>query len=147
MQNPDIILWIGKNGGNSNISATRNAIRVTRQTYVTFTGIESIYLYNSIGEEISASHHRQIQHYDDIAETTWRRRAIDRHGGFFITLNADDTLFSTTGKNNISLIRQVLDINTMLPIGYLMVNLSESFLADTIRDIKIKHGTSVYILD
>ena len=147
LQNADIMAWLGDDGGSSNISATRNANRVLIQTYVTFSGIESIYLFNNAGEGVNASHHLPIQLFGDISATAWYRRAVDRRGGFFLTLNADGTLFSTSGKNNISLIRQVLDINTMLPIGYLIVNLNESFIADTIMDINKKHGTSFYVLD
>ena len=147
LQNADITTWLGADGGSSNIAATRNANRVLIQTYVTFSGIESIYLFNIKGESVNAAHHLPIQLFGDIAGTAWHERAVGRRGGFFLTLNADGTLFSTSGKNNISLIRQVLDIYTMLPIGYLIVNLNESFIADTIKDINKKHGTSFYVLD
>jgi two-component system sensor histidine kinase YesM len=146
LQNADIANWLGE-GGSENLAYYRNANQALINTYGTFPGIESIYLFNNEGKSVSASHHRSILLFDSIFETSWHKRAVELGGGFFVTLNADGTLFSSRGTNNISLIRQALDINTMRPLGFLVVNLNESFLSETALDFSARYGTDLYVLD
>lgn len=147
LQNVDIPRWLSSETKVRDLVTTRNANQVLMRTYPFFPGLESIYLFANDGEGIRASHHLSIQTFEDIRETSWHARAVERRGGFFVTLNADGTLFSTAGMNNISLIRQVLDLNSMKPLGFLIINLNETFISNTTKQIYAKYNTKFYILD
>jgi len=145
--NADIIRWLTADDQVNDIRNTREANRILTQTYVTFPRIQSIYLFSNDGRGINATRHLAIKRYDDIWDTTWYRRAVALNGGSFVSLNADGTLFSSQNYNNVSLIRQILDISTFAPIGFLIINISDNFIADTTRSISNEYGTTFLILD
>ncbi len=147
IQNADIARWLATDDDDRNFLVNRNADQVLRETYSFFPGWESIFLFNNDGEGILVSHHYVEATFKDIRETPWYEKAIGLRGGFFVALNADGTLFSATGQNNISLIRQVLNIDNMQPVGFLIVNLNENFISQTTDEIFRKYNTEFYILD
>ena len=147
LQNADIVRWLRSNSAGREGIMSRKANQVLTQTYVTFPGIESIYLFSNEGDKIYASHHLARQTFKDIRETSWHARAVDQYGGAFITLNADGTLFSSAGQNNISFIRQILDLGDFKPVGFLVINLNEDFISNTTRQIYEKYNTDFFLLD
>ncbi len=147
IQDADITRWLNTDEDDRDFLVNRNADQVLRETYSFFPGWESIFLFNNEGEGILSAHHLVDATFKDIRETSWYEKATALRGGFFVSLNADDTLFSVVGQNNISLIRQVLNIESMRPVGFLIVNLNESFISRTTDEINRKYNTEFYIMD
>ena len=147
IQDADITRWLNSDKSGRDFLVDRNADQVLRKTYSFFPGLESIALINNDGDWILVAQHFVEATFSDIRETTWYEKAVALRGGFFVSLNADDTLLSSQGRNNISLIRQVLSIDTMLPAGFLIVNLNENFISQTTDEIYRKYNTEFYIFD
>ena len=147
IQDADIMRWLNADDSGRDFLLDRNADQVLRKTYSFFPGLESIALINDDGDWILAAHHFVAADFSDIRTTPWYEKAVALHGGFFVSLNADGTLLSSQGQNNISLIRQVLNIDNMLPTGFLIVNLNESFISQTTDEIYRKYNTEFYIFD
>ncbi len=147
MQDADILRWLGADEAGRDFRVNRDANQVLQKTYSFFPGWESIFLFNNEGEGVRAAQHFVDMNFVDIHETSWYEKAVSLHGGFFVSLNAEGTLFSITGQNNISLIRQVLNIDNMLPVGFLIVNLNENFISQTTDEIYRKYNTEFDIFD
>ncbi len=105
IQDADITRWLNADKENRDFLIDRNADRVLRKTYSFFPGLESIALVNNDGDWILVAQHFVEATFSDVRETSWYDKAVALHGGFFVSLNADGTLLSSQGRNNISLIR------------------------------------------
>ena len=123
----------------------RSAERFLVLSYVAFPGISSVYVFAERGDHISAKRDPTYRTFEYIQETNWHQHVKNSRGAFYISLNADGTIFSDLDSNNISLIRQIMLSD--YSVGFLVINLSESFIADIINDIKEKHNTNFHILD
>ena len=117
------------------------------QLYVTFPFIDSIFVYRLNGHNVNASRSVTASIVDDIKSTVWYKEAVALEGNYLININAGNTLFSNTGENNVSMIRIVYDVETIVPIGVLVINISQDFFSPIIEEVKMKYGTSFVLLD
>ncbi len=143
IQNDDITRWL--RGGDE--AAIREAYRLLMQTYTTFSGIEAIYLYRQDGEELYAQQHMPVKSFGDYQETSWYKRAEELRGASFVSLNADGSFYSKSGQNNISFIRQVLDLGSFGTLGCMVIHLNENFVTNITRQIYERYDTEFYLLD
>ena len=146
MQNSDIRAWL-KGGESRSASVSRGANDALLQTYVNFRVIESLFIFDNSGENVNISNHLTIKTFTDIEATPWYSRATEQHGGAFVSINASGTLLSSNGGNNISFIRQILDMQTFKPSGFLIINLNESFLTGLISSDSEESGVRFFLLD
>jgi two-component system sensor histidine kinase YesM len=145
--NPDLTRWLRSEPGARDVAVTRNANQALIQTYATFPHIESIYIFDNRGEQLYTANHLTRNLVTEIAAAPWYARAVALNGGAFVALNALDTIYSDAAQNNISFIRWILDVNTMKPSGFLIINLNERFLSGVISRILQKYDTHFYIFD
>lgn len=131
----------------NSVSYRRSVYQTLTQLYVTFPFIDSIFVYRFNGANVNASRSVTFSLVDDIKSTTWYRKAVALEGKYLININADNTLISNTGKNNVSMIRILYDIEKLVPIGILVINISQDFFSPIIQEIQDKYGTSFVLLD
>lgn len=147
LQNTDVTRWLQESDGTSDMYLYRAVNSLLMRTYTTFSGIESVYLFRNDGQSINARQHLPNLLFLDYRKTSWYEKAVALRGGYFMTLNADGTLFSTAGQNNISFIRQLYYLDSFQPSGVLMINRNESFITKITKSIYEKYGTEFFLLD
>lgn len=131
-----------------NSSMYRRAVyQKLTQLYVTFPFIDSIYVYRFNGTNVNASRSATRSLITDINTAPWYAEAMTLQGKYLINVNADGTIISNTGKNNVSMIRIIYDVEKIVPTGILVINISQDFFSPTIEQIKQKYGTSFVLLD
>ncbi len=129
------------------ISITKNATKVLTNLYVTFPFIDSIYLYRFDGTSINASQSVTYSFIDELDTAPWYDEVMALKGKYLITINAKNTLVPNTRRNNVSLMRVVYDINDMVPIGILVINISQNFFSPIIQEVRSKYSTSFFLID
>lgn len=125
----------------------RPVYQTLTQLYVTFPFIDSIFVYRFNGNNVNASRSVTTSLVDDIKTAAWYKEAVALEGKYLININAANTLIPNTGKNNVSMIRIVYDVEKIVPIGILVINISQDFFSPIIEEIKLKYGTSFVLLD
>ncbi|PHV69347.1 histidine kinase [Sporanaerobium hydrogeniformans] len=129
------------------IALRKKATQTLTNLYVTFPFIDSIYIYHFDGSNINASQSVTYSLIDELQAAPWYKKVISLKGSYFITINAQNTLLPNTRKNNISLMRVVYDINDILPIGILVINISQDFFSPIIEEVQAKYGSSFVLID
>jgi len=125
----------------------RPVYQTLTQLYVTFPFIDSIFVYRFNGSNVNACRSVTTSFIDDIESAAWYHDAVALKGKYLISINASGTLIPNTGKNNISMIRIIYDVERIVPIGILVINISQNFFSSIIEPIKLKYGTSFVLLD
>lgn len=135
------------NNPRSNIAYRRILYEKFTQLYVIFPFIESIFIYDFDSVSVNASREVIFSTIETIDQASWFQQVIDLKGKYLINVNAGNTFLSNSGKNNISMIRTVYDVENISPIGTLIINTSQDFFSSSIDEIKSKYGTSFILLD
>ncbi len=117
------------------------------QLYVIFPFMESIFIYDFDNNSINTSREVTFSSIEKIQDTPWFKEVVDAKGKYLININAGGTLRSTSGKNTISMIRILYDIEDITPIGLLIINTSQDFFLFNTKDTQSKYGTSFILLD
>ncbi len=128
-------------------SYRRPVYQTLTQLYVTFPFIDSIYVYHFNGTNVNASRSVTFSLVEDIKSAPWYNEVVALKGQYFININAGGILIPNTGKNNISMIRILYDVEKIVPIGILVINISQDFFSPIIEETKLKYGTSFVLLD
>jgi|LSQX01.2.fsa_nt_gb two-component system sensor histidine kinase YesM len=85
-----------------------------------------------------------------IYNVPWYERVVDLKGAYTLLLNAGDVFNDTPDNNFISLIRLIRDIDSMKPIGIMIVNISDKAFVDLYQEILDKtdaEGAEIVLLD
>lgn len=135
------------NSKDSGLRYKRSVHQTFSQLFVTFPFIDSIYLYRFNGTNISVSKSVTFCLNNDISSTSWYNQVLGLEGKYLININAGGNLVPNTGKNNVSMIRVVYDIDKLVPTGILIINITEDFFSPIIEETKLKYNTSFILLD
>lgn len=115
--------------------------------HITFPNIDSVYLYDLHGSNIRTTKYLTASTVYDVRNAPWYEEIYNLEGKYKISINAENTLLSISKKNLISVMRVINDIDSLKPIGVLVLNISESSIAKIIAETEQNHGTSFMILD
>ncbi|WP_070000386.1 sensor histidine kinase [Cellulosilyticum sp. I15G10I2] len=131
----------------NSLAYRRPVYQTLTQLYVTFPFIDSIFVYRFSGANVNASRSVTFSLVDNIRFAPWYEEVLALEGKYLININAGGTLIPNTGKNNISMIRILYDVEKLVPIGLLVINISQDFFSPIIEETKLKYGTSFVLLD
>ena len=145
ISNGDVRAYL--NSVDNGLNYKRGVYQTFSQLFVTFPFIDSIYLYRFNGTHISVSKSVTFCLNNDISATNWYNQVLDLKGKYLININAGGNLVPNTGKNNVSMIRVVYDIDKLVPTGILIINITEDFFSPIIEETKLKYNTSFILLD
>ncbi|MDR2657570.1 MAG: histidine kinase [Oscillospiraceae bacterium] len=145
--NSDILRWLRTPRETRTAEVTQSANKALIQTYAIYPYIESIFLYDNDSVCINATNHLTYSLVTRITETPWFERAVQLDGGSYLSINAEGTLLSTSGQNNISLIRRILDVDSMKPTGFLILNFNERFITSITNGASRKYDVQFYLYD
>ena len=145
MSSPNIRKYLATD--DNGITYRRSAGQTLTQLYVTFPFIDSIFVYRFSGANVNASRFMTFSLVDNIKSAPWYEEAVALEGKYLININAGDVLIPSTGKNNISMIRILYDVEKLVPIGILVINISQDFFSPIVEETKLKYGTSFVLFD
>lgn len=145
ISNNDVRAYL--NNEDNALNYRRSIQQIFSQLFVTFPFIDSIYLYRFNGTYVSVSKSVTFCINDDIYSSNWYNDVINLKGRYLININAGGNLVPNTGKNNVSMIRVVYDFDKLVPIGILIINITEDFFSPIIEETKQKYNTSFILLD
>ncbi len=145
ISNPDVRGYL--NSKDNGLKYRRSVYQTFSQLFVTFPFIDSIYLYRFNDANISVSKSVTFFLDNDIESARWYNEALALEGKYLININAGGSLVPNTGKNNVSMIRVVYDIDKLVPNGILIINITEDFFSPIIEETKLKYNTSFILLD
>ncbi len=131
----------------NSIAYRRPVYQTLTQLYVTFPFIDSIFVYRFSGANVNASRSVTFSLVDNIKSAPWYDEVVALEGKYLININAGGVLIPNTGKNNISMIRILYDVEKLVPLGILVINISQDFFSPIIEETKLKYGTSFVLLD
>ena len=131
----------------NNISYRSILYQKFTQLYVVFPFIESIFIYDFDSNGVNASREVTFSSIEKIQDTPWFKEVVNAKGKYLININAGGTLNLNSGKNTISMIRILYDLDDITPIGLLIINTSQDFFSFTTKDDQSKYATSFILLD
>lgn len=116
--------------------------------------ISSVYIYDDNRRRNYAYKDAvKVLNIDSIKQAGWYNEVKQKRGGFIIRLNAGGVMRTAVTPapkfeaNYVSLIREINDLNTQKTMGIIIVNMPESNIKKTLKNIVSDYNTEVYILD
>jgi two-component system, sensor histidine kinase YesM len=109
--------------------------------------ISSIYIFDKYGDEyyVDSSSFKNIS-LDSIKESPWYGQLTKLNGQYLLNINGGGT-YPHTGGNDVSLVRVVNNIDTQQPIGYIIVNVSASYINRSILQGNNSYNMKVFLSD
>lgn len=132
---------------NPSRSLTKSANEVMFNIHITFPNIDSIYLYDLYGSVLRTNKNLTVSTVEDVKAAPWFDELVKLNGGYKIAINAENTLKTYSGKNLVSVMRILNDLDSLKPIGVLVLNISQDSLSEVINETGENGGSSFIILD
>ncbi len=132
---------------NPSRSLTKSANEVMFNIHITFPNIDSIYLYDLYGSVLRTNKNLTVSSVEDVKAAPWFDELVKLNGGYKIAINAENTLKTYSGKNLVSVMRILNDLDSLKPIGVLVLNISQDSLSEVINETGENGGSSFIILD
>lgn len=132
-------------GDSSYLSIDTSSIQlVTGSTF-----IASAYVFDNCGNMyIAANEYVRTPTSKNVKEASWYQEALDAKGGYILKRNAGNFLKGQlTEDNYISFIRVINDINTIKPIGVVILNIPLTEISKICRFAQTEHDMDVMLLD
>ena len=110
--------------------------------------IASVYLFDTSGRSYSVNSGSFTgMARVDVRASDWYRAASAAKGAFLLRLNGGGDFQGKNGENCVSLIRSIRDINTTIPIGTLVINISEAAFRKAYEGIGEPYASGFCLLD
>ncbi len=130
---------------NPGLTQTKNVNEVLTNVHIASPNIDSIYIYDLHGSSLRTTKFLTVSTVEDVRLAPWFDELKTLNGGYKISINADNTLKTTSGKNLVSVMRVLNDLDSLTPIGVLVLNISEDSISDIVKETT-KSGSSTFIL-
>lgn len=110
--------------------------------------IESIYIFDNYGHYYGTG---RGMHYSlkigSITDAPWYKQAMDLRGTSLFQLHANNIFSVENKESSVSMIRVINDTVSQLPIGVLLMNISNSALEESYHEIVKEYGSTVVLLN
>ncbi|MHB8062486.1 MAG: sensor histidine kinase [Ruminiclostridium sp.] len=129
------------------LANSKQVNEVLTNIHITFPNIDSIYLYDLYGSSIRTTKYLTLSSVEDARSAPWFNEIYKLEGKYKISINAENTFKSTSGKNLISVMRILNDIDSLKPIGVLILNISQDSISDIVDQTSQNGAASFILLD
>lgn len=144
----NIQLPLKKANINSNLDSLRIINRYLMGIMETTPLISSIYIFDNLGNMYGVDKLTVKTRKIDIKRAPWYDEVIRHKGGSIFKLNAGNIFIETPDAENfISLIRTINDLDSLKPIGILIVNISEKSFINSFNGASYNRHTSFLLKD
>ncbi|MFA9379433.1 MAG: sensor histidine kinase [Acetanaerobacterium sp.] len=111
--------------------------------------VSSIYIFDNYGHNYCVDNisYKDIS-LDKLQRLDWYNGMVEEKGGYVLKLNAGGACAVSSGeKNFVSMIRVINDLNTQEPIGIMIINISEDYIALSLGEAAQTNGTHILLSD
>ncbi len=129
------------------LGITKGVNELLTNIHITSPNIDSIYIYDLYGSSLRTTKFLTVSSVEDVRLAPWFNELVALEGSYKISINADNTLKTTSGKNLISVMRILNDLDSLTPIGVLVLNISEDSISDIISETTMNGMSSFIVLD
>lgn len=129
------------------LSMLKNANALLSNIHIASPNIDSIYLYDFHGSSLRTTRYLTLSTVEDVRLAPWLNELKKLNGGYKISINAENTLKTSSGKNLISVMRILNDIDSLTPIGVLVLNISEESISGVINEADKNYHSSFILID
>jgi len=110
--------------------------------------IASVYIFDNYGNKYSVGNLGINQFtLNKIEEASWYDEALRNNGAYILRLNGEGAFEKDPDKNFVSMIRVVRDIESIKPIGILVINVRESAFEGSYNSIVNNYKTDITLLN
>ncbi|QGQ97719.1 HAMP domain-containing protein [Paenibacillus psychroresistens] len=110
--------------------------------------ISSVYIFDQTGNKYSVGNLSANNFkLNSIQEAVWYNEVIKANGAYILRLNGEGAFEIDPDKNFISLIRVVRDLESIKPIGILIINVPEQAFIQAYSNILNNYKTDIVLLD
>jgi two-component system sensor histidine kinase YesM len=114
----------------------------------TMPSIESIYVFDNYGHCYGAGRGMNYSlKISSIAEAPWYNQVVNLRGASLFRLHANNIFSAENKESSVSLVRLINGIVSQRPIGFLLMNISNSALEESYYEIVEKYGSTVILLN
>lgn len=107
----------------------------------------SVYIYDNYGNSYYTDPYEQKKLTSrSITSAPWYQTAFRENGKYILRLNADGA-YGATPHSFVSLIRVVQDLDTMQPIGILVLNIDQKTIMDCYSNVMENTNVNIALLD
>lgn len=135
------------NSESPTLGMLKNVNSLLSNIHIASPNIDSIYLYDFHGSSLRTTRYLTLSSVEDVRLAPWLNELKKLNGGYKISINAENTLKTTSGKNLISVMRILNDLDSLSPIGVLVLNISEESISGVINDVSKNYNSSFILLD
>lgn len=108
----------------------------------------SVYIYDLQGNSYYTDRYRpKTLAGGAVQQAVWYGDIMDKNGKYILRLNADDAFQGQAPLNYVSLIRIIQDLNTMQPIGALILNIDEQVFRDCYHSVAADSQFNIALVD
>jgi len=129
------------------LAHTKQVNEVLANIHITSPNIDSIYLYDLHGSSLRTTKYLTLSSVEDAKSAPWFNEINKLQGKYKISINAYNTFTTSSKKNLVSVMRILNDIDSLKPIGVLIVNISQDGIADIIDQTSENGATAFILLD
>jgi two-component system sensor histidine kinase YesM len=123
------------NSESPTLGMLKNVNSLLSNIHIASPNIDSIYLYDFHGSSLRTTRYLTLSTVEDVRLAPWLNELKKLNGGYKISINAENTLKTSSGKNLISVMRILNDLDSLSPIGVLVLNISEESISGVINDV------------
>lgn len=109
--------------------------------------ISSIYIVENSGYYYDSDKVREKKIRQDYKNSRLYKEVLGKKGGHTVSLNADSIFELKEGEHYISVARQIRSIDTMLPIGVIIINISADYLKNSYKNVTNKYNSDISLVD
>ena len=135
------------NTENPTLSMLKNVNELLLNIHIASPNIDSIYLYDFHGSSLRTTRYLTLSTVEDVRLAPWLDELKKLNGGYKISINAENTLKTSSGKNLISVMRILNDLDSLTPIGVLVLNISEESISGVINEAGKNSSSSFILMD
>lgn len=110
--------------------------------------VSSVYIYDNFGHRYYTDPFlaRKLR-YSSIFDAPWYKDVLGKKGGYILRLNADNAFISNRKSNFVSLIRNINDLDTIEPIGTLIINIEEKSFRECFKNLINSSDFDIALVD
>ncbi len=148
LSNPDVRTVLKSREGYDNVENQRRVAAFMGTIMSTFFEISSLYIVDNEGNRLYRDKFpNHYQYFNSNKDSEWWRRASELKGRSYLVLNGGDSFTQPLDENFISNIRIINNIENQIPIGAIIINISEELFIKAYSEIAKNYETEIILLD
>jgi two-component system, sensor histidine kinase YesM len=148
LANQDVRNVLKSGKGYINVEDTRRVSEFMEIVMASFSEISSLYLVdNEENRFFRDKFPNHYQYFNSDKDSRWWRKASELRGESYFVLNGSDSFTKPLKENFISNIRIINNIDDQLPIGAVIINISEKLFIKAYSEIAKNYETKIVFLD